>query len=159
MTGNGAYLQHNIVLPYPTVATPTQHTLSIYMKSSDNRFAQIAIGSDPNIHANCDLQLGVLGTKHANAQSSIVPAGDGWHRCSMTTTSTLGISFLLYLTTAANAVRAQGNPTSGAMFLCFPQMKLGPIATSYIPISGTSGTRAADVIQSDVSMSIFRLYK
>jgi hypothetical protein len=46
MKGNGAFLQHNIVLPYPTGATSTQRTLSIYMKNADNRFAQIAIGSD-----------------------------------------------------------------------------------------------------------------
>ncbi len=77
MKGNGQQLQNNIVLPCPTVVTPTQRTLSIYMKNADNRFAQITIGSDQNIHANFDLQLGVLGTKHASAQSIIVPAGDG----------------------------------------------------------------------------------
>jgi hypothetical protein len=158
MKGNGAFLQHSILLPYPMVRTPTLRTMSIYMKNADIRFAQIAIGSDLNIHANFDLQLGVLGTKHANAQSSIVPAGDGWYRCSMTTTSALGILFILYLTTAANAIRAQGNQTSGAIFICFPQMELGSVATSYIPTSGSSVTRAADVILSDVSMSIFRLY-
>jgi hypothetical protein len=29
---NGAFLQHNIVLPYPTMSCDTYRTLSIYMK-------------------------------------------------------------------------------------------------------------------------------
>ena len=65
--GNGQQLQHAIALPYPTVSTPTQRTLSMYIKNVDIRFAQFAMGQDPNIHANFDLQLGMLETKHANA--------------------------------------------------------------------------------------------
>jgi hypothetical protein len=42
--------------------------------------------------------------------------------------------------------------------ICFPQFELGLVATSYIPTNGTSVTRAADIILSDVSMSMFRLY-
>ena len=60
--------------------TPTQRMLSIYMKNADNRFAQIAIGSDMNAFANFDLELGVLGT-NANVEYSITPAGDDWYRC------------------------------------------------------------------------------
>jgi hypothetical protein len=155
--GNGASLQHNIVLPYPIVATPAQRTLSSYMTNVENIFAQLAIGSDPNVFANFDLELGVLGA-NANVASSIIPAGDGWYRCTMTITSALGVSFLLYLTTAANVVRAQGNKTSGAIFFCFPQMELGPIATSYMPTNGTSVTRAADIVQNTLSLSTFRRY-
>ena len=46
--GNVAFLQHNIPTPYSTVNYDTYITLSIYMKNVDNRYAQIAIGSDPN---------------------------------------------------------------------------------------------------------------
>jgi hypothetical protein len=71
-----------------------------------------------NAFANFDLEQDVLGTK-ANVESSITQVGDGWYRCTMTISSTFGISFLIYLTTAANAIRAQGNTTSKAIFLCF----------------------------------------
>ena len=94
-----ATTQHCTCIPHGGYPYRTQRMRSIYMKNADNIFAQIAIGSDPIIHANFELEQGVLKTKHANAQSSIVPAGNGWYRCSMITTSTLGISFLLYLTT------------------------------------------------------------
>ena len=99
----------------------------------------------------------MLGTS-ANVASSIFPSGGGWYRFSMTLTSAIGMSFVVYLTSAANVIRAQGNATSGAIFLCFPQMKLGPIATAYIPRKVNSATRSADVILNDVSMSIFRFY-
>ena len=35
MNGNGGFMQHNIVLPYPTVIAPALRTLSIYMKNDD----------------------------------------------------------------------------------------------------------------------------
>jgi hypothetical protein len=91
---NGTFLQNNIALPYPTVNYDTYRKLSIYMKNADNRFAQIAIGSDPNVFYNFDLEQGVLGTS-ANVVSSIIPVGDGWYRSSMTFSSPLGISFLI----------------------------------------------------------------
>jgi hypothetical protein len=76
----------------------------------------------------------------------------------MTITSPLEISFLLYLVTASNAIRARGNTTSDAIFVCFLQMGLGQVATSYIPTNGTRVTRAADMVQYDVFLSLFRLY-
>ncbi len=127
------------------------------MKNATNRFAQISIGSDA-IFANFDLELGALGTKHPNVESSITPAGDGWYRCSMRFSSPLGESFVAYLVTAANAVRARGNTTTGFIFLCFPQFELGQVATNYIPTSGNRVTRTADAILSDVYMSMFKMF-
>jgi hypothetical protein len=72
--------------------------------------------------------------------------------------SPLGVSFVVYLVTAATAIRAQGNIITGSIFLCFPQFKLGQVTTSYIPTNGTRVTGAADVILTDVYMSMFRLY-
>ena len=46
----------------------------------------------------------------------------------------------------------------GALFVCFPQMELGQVATTYSPTNGTIVTRAADMAQYDVSFSFFKLY-
>jgi hypothetical protein len=122
--GNGVNNQHYTRLPIPTVSFDKFRMLSIYMKNATNRFAQVTIGGDV-VFVNFDLELGVLGTKHNSAQASIVPTGDGWCRCSMTFTSPLGLSFLVYLVTAADAIRDQGNSTTGSIFVCFPQLELG----------------------------------
>jgi hypothetical protein len=63
LKGNGGFLQHAISILYPTVTTPTLRTLFIYMNNFDNRFAQMAIGSDPYVFVNFDLEQGVLGTQ------------------------------------------------------------------------------------------------
>ena len=88
------------------------------MKNVDNRFEKMAIGNDPNVFVNFDLEQGVLGTKGVSTQgTSIIPVGDGWYRCTMTCSSSLVESFVLYMTTAADAIRAQGNTTSKAIFV------------------------------------------
>ncbi len=144
-------------MPYPPVNYDTDMVLSIYMKHGTNRFAQISVGGD-GIFANFDVELGVLGTKHQFVESSIVTAGDGWYRCSMGITSPNGLSCVVYLVTAACVIRAQGNTTSGSIFLCFPQFELGQVTTSYISTNGTRVTRAADLVLYGVAMSLFRLY-
>jgi hypothetical protein len=35
------------------------------------------------------------------------------------------ISIVMYLETVGNAIWAQGNTTTGSIFLCFPQFELG----------------------------------
>jgi hypothetical protein len=128
------------------------------MKNADNRFAHIALASDTSVYANFDLELGVLGTKTANVESSFAPAGDDWYRCTMTITSILGTTFIVTLTIVSFASRTQANATSKATFLYFPQMKLDEVPTSYIPTSGARVTRAADIVQNILSLSTFRLY-
>ncbi len=93
LQGSGAGRQHNILTPYPTVNFDTYRVLSICMKNGTNRFAQLSVGGDV-IFASFDLELGVLGTKHLFIDSIIVPAGDGWYRCSMAISSPNGICLL-----------------------------------------------------------------
>ena len=127
------------------------------MKKHTNRYAQISVEGD-SIFANFDLELGIVGTKHHSVEASITPAANGWFRCSMTIISTEGQGFVIYLVTPRNAIRAQENTLATSMFIVYPQMELGQVATSYIPTNGTRVTRAADFVIYDVFWSMFRLY-
>jgi hypothetical protein len=151
--GNGTSGRHVVRTPYPGVSFNTYRTLSLYMKMSTCRFAQISLEGDA-MFAIFDLELSVVGTMHQFVDATITPAANGWFRCSMTITSIKGQGFVIGLVTAANAVKGQTNTLATSMFLAFPQMEAGQVATSYIP----TGTRAADIITIDVAMSLFRLY-
>ncbi len=72
--GSGASGYHNILTRYPPVNFDTYITLSIYIKTGTNRYAQISVGGN-TIFGNFDMELDVLGTKHAFVKPSITQRG------------------------------------------------------------------------------------
>jgi hypothetical protein len=105
--------------------------------------------------ANFDLQNGVIvasgGTADANRNARIENYGNGWYRCSLTATCNVsGSTFGLFpsLITASGDSRAPSfaGTVTDVLYGWGAQLETGSVATTYIPTTSGTGSRAADVI-------------
>ena len=147
-TGSGQVYESESV----TVATETTYTASIFAKADQNNWITIsAIGftTPSNSDAFFDLANGVTGTVDAGIDDARMEYyGNGWWRCSITfTTDASDTSGFI-----RNFVCATDNSTNitldgtNSVLMYGKQFEEGPIATSYIPTSGSTVTRAAETL-------------
>jgi len=139
-----------------SVTSGTTLTWSVFAKATNaaSGFVQIFLGgfafSPANSFANFQLTGNGAITTGTYSSASIQPFGNGWYRCSMTTTAAANgtpgaaISPILASGTARSAVFA-GNGVDG-VYLWGAQLETGSVATSYIPTTAGTGSRSADVI-------------
>ena len=118
------------------------YTLSFYAKPSGRSwvwvfFPSAAFSTSGGAYFN--ISTGAVGALIAGATASIVSAGDGWYRCSVTRTATVtsagntGIG----LASADNTNSYTGDGVSGAI-LWGAQLELGSTANTYIPTTTTA---------------------
>ena len=134
----------------------TTYTLSVFVKEGGRRYMQLAVGGSslgfPSYDYRrgvFDLQTGSVNSTPLNGSADIKPFANGWYRCSMTITPPSGgaANFDLYhadTTTPTINTVADGNGTDG-IYIWGAQLEEGAFATSYIPTSGSTVPRAADV--------------
>ena len=134
----------------PTV-TVGAHTWSIYVKPNGRNwvylYADQAGLAGINVYLN--IATGVVGTKGAGVTgATVTPVGNGWYRCSVTLTTVLASTLSCYarMVTGDNAPTHTGDGVSG-VYLWGAQVEAGSFATSYIPTTSASVTRAADVVK------------
>ena len=95
-TLTGATIQKYISQP---IVFNGSATISVYLKAGTHQFVQLLLGSDAGSYANFDLTNGTASAIGSTA--TIVSAGSGFFRCSMSFTSTTGTDVIIL---AANSL-------------------------------------------------------
>ena len=122
-----------------TVTSGEAYTLSLFIKKGTRDIVSIADGFNINVLANFDLTNGSV-TNVAATSSSIEDFGNGWYRCMATITpSNTNLGLMIF----SGTVYA-GKDESGDFYVWGAHVEELPYATSYIPTSGTTVTRAQE---------------
>jgi len=140
------------------------HTFSVFAKAKERSVIALSTNESTGAHAvaTFDLQAGVISQSGDDPSkptvdyvgSSIVDVGNGWYRCSLTYASTnnvwpvIGIANTpTYSYTNYGRCNYQGDGTSGIYIWGVQMERFSSFPTSYIPTSGSTSTRVADVCE------------
>ena len=130
-----------------TISTSGTTSVSFFAKAAGRRYISVFINGDPSFGgATFDIQDGVVSLTSGGTDASIVNYGNGWYKCSLTSTK-VGTTVYYCLRTNGNAVNIQtyqGDGTSGMYLWGFQTEIAQSYPTSYIPTSGSAVTRSAE---------------
>lgn len=121
------------------------YTASVYVKGGLGRdWIAVRCDEDSTIrYCKFDITNGVVGTS-GNATGVITPVGNGWYRCSVTTTPAAGVAYaVLDVSNANGAIAAYVGDTAKGAYWWGAQIETGAVATRYIPTT-TPAASATD---------------
>jgi hypothetical protein len=156
MVENGVNDQHQLLnIPSITSGTSRPFTVSCYLKQkSNNRLIRVSHtdqagnGYTFDIDLSWNVTVTAVGSGASNPSYTLTALGNGWYyftaAVTCLTTST-NQRIQLFLMNAANTISYAGDSASGIYVWGF-QIEEAAFASSYIPTTTTSATRALDGI-------------
>lgn len=144
-------------------AVNSYHTYSIYVKKGTARFVQLYAlpATSGNTFANFDLEKGIVARASSAVQQAGIEAGpNGYWRISITiriyAAYTAGGAGMAFINDGVNAgLMPAYAGTSKTVYVWGAQLEVREAATSYVSTSGASGTRAADTMNANNSVTGF----
>ena len=117
-------------------------TYSFYAKYISQQFVQMFVGADAGFVANFDLQNG--NQSASGCIATIVSAGNGWYRCSVFFTSTIGSGVYISPVDSLSSPRFSTTSSTNSFYLFGAQLENSLVATEYL--NSTSVTAKAGVL-------------
>lgn len=160
-TGNTAHTLEEVN------ATPTAvgsyHTFSIYVKKGTARFVQLYAlpASSGNTFANFDLEKGIVAKVSPTIQQAGIESGpSGYWRISITiriyAAYTSGGAGVALINDALNAgLTPSYTGTGKTVYVWGAQLEVREAPTPYVPTTGASGSRSADTLNANNSVTGF----
>ena len=104
---------------------------SVYVKADTQNFVQLVFNGTAASWANFDLASGVIGSGGTDGTPTITNVGNGWFRCSISTTVTTVQGGRIVPVTSATSVRAEANTLTTSLFIWGAQLENGSVVTAY----------------------------
>ena len=140
---------------YRSISTTSNiHTQSVFFKYHSRQWIQLLSGGTSH-YANFDIQNGVVGNV-SGCTATIQDYGSGWYKCTATLSSAgTPINIAIAVLDDDATSRLPNSTGTGSYYVWGAQVEAGSYATSYIPTTGATSTRNADVCNNSGSAQDF----